>query len=156
MNYPEYESKKRRNFGFSVGFIGGLIMVFVSLAVFFMNGADTNGDIFVWFIQLFVYFLVGRIAASKQADGQEDSYEPTKGVAGAGVGAALVTATIMWVFIILRGIIRDAMGMYITIEPISFCGWIIIDILLALGIGRLAGRSIEKQHDLDSYDTNNF
>jgi hypothetical protein len=147
---------KRSNSGFIVGFIGGIIMIFVSLAIFFMNGADTDGDILVWFIQVVVYLFLARIAAGRQADQQARSYEPTRGVQGAGVGAPLTTSIMMWIFIILRGIVRDAMGITITIEPISFCGWIILDVILALGIGGLAARSIIKQHESNPYDTSNF
>ncbi|MBK6647475.1 MAG: hypothetical protein IPG44_17305 [Anaerolineales bacterium] len=131
-------------------------MIFVSLAIFFMNGADTDGDLLVWFIQLAVYFFLSRIAASRQVEQQSRSYEPTRGVQGAAVGAPIITSIMMWVFIILRGIVRDAMGMTIFIEPFSFCGWIILDVVLALGIGGWAGLAIIKQHEGDPYDSSNF
>lgn len=156
MNYPEPEPRKRANPGFTVGFIGGLVMIFVSLAVFFMNGAETDGDLLVWFIQLVVYFFLGRAAASQQAERQRHTYEPAHGVVGAGVGAPLVTSIMMWIFIILRGIVRDALGMFIAIEPVTFCGWIILDVVLALGIGGLMGRSVEKQYRANPYDKSNF
>jgi hypothetical protein len=154
MNYPELEPRKRANPGFTVGFIGGLVMIFVSLAVFFMNGAETNGDLLVWFLQLAVYFFLGRIAAGQQAESQRHTYEPVRGIAGAGIGAALVASIMMWIFIILRGLVRDAMGLFIAIEPVTFCGWIILDISLALGIGGFAGRSVESQYRSNPYDTN--
>jgi hypothetical protein len=156
MSRNDLELPKRSNPGFQVGFIGGMIMIFVSLAIFFMNGADTDGDLLVWFIQVVVYLFLARFAASRQADQQSRSYEPLRGVQGAGVGAPLVTSIMMWIFIILRGVIRDALGMTITVEPISLCGWIILDVVLALGIGGLAARSIIKQYEVDPYDTSNF
>jgi hypothetical protein len=156
MNYNEIEPKKRINAGFRVGLIGGFVMILTSLAVFFMNGADTDGDLLVWFIQLVVYVFLGRLAAQSQAETQLHTYEPTRGVQGAGVGASLTTSIIMWIFIIFRGIVRDAMGMFITIEPVSFCGWIVLDVLLALGIGSWAGHSVVRQHQSGPYDTNNF
>jgi hypothetical protein len=156
MNYTELDPKPRVNAGFPVGLIGGLVMIFTSLVVFFMNGADTDGDLLVWFIQLVIYIILGRTAASRQAESQRHTFEPTKGIAGAGVGAPLTTSVMMWVFIIARGIIRDAMGMFIAFEPFSFCGWIIIDVLLALGIGNITGRSVLKQYNPNPYDTSNF
>lgn len=160
MSSYDLEHQRRSNIfrhpGFQVGFIGGLLMIFVSLAVFFMNGADTDGDVLVWIIQLVVYLFLARIAANRQADIQTRSYEPARGVQGAAVGAPLTTSIVMWVFIILRGIVRDAMGMMIVIEPFSFCGWIVLDVLIALGIGGLAGRSIIRQRAADPYDSNNY
>lgn len=156
MSYNDLEPQKRSNPGFQVGLVGGVIMIFASLAVFFMNGADTDGDLLVWFIQLAVYFFLARIAASRQADMQTSSYEPMRGVEGAGVGAPLTASVMMWIFIILRGIVRDAMGMTITIEPVSFCGWIILDVVLALAVGGLTGRAIVKQSQSDPYNTSNF
>jgi hypothetical protein len=152
----ETEPKRRMNAGFPIGLVAGLIMILISLAVFFMNGADTNGDLLVWFIQLVVYIFAGRMAASRQADAVRHTYEPTRGVQGAGVGAPLIASILMWIFIILRGIVRDAMGMTIMIEPVTFCGWIILDVLLALGIGGGTGRAVLKQFQPNPYDTSNF
>ena len=152
MNMDDFEPRKRSNPGFQVGLVGGIIMIFVSLAVFFMNGADTDGDLLVWFIQLVVYFFLARTAASRQAELQSRSYEPTRGVVGAGVGAPLTTSVMMWVFIIIRGVVRDALGMTIWIEPFGFCGWIIVDVVLVLGIGALMGNSIVNQNKPDPWD----
>jgi uncharacterized membrane protein len=157
MSYYDLEPRKRSNIfrhtGFRVGFIGGILMILVSLAVFFMNGADTGGDLLVWIIQLLVYVLLARIAANRQADLQSQTYEPVRGVVGAAVGAPLTASVMMWIFIIVRGIVRDAAGMTIIIEPIMFCGWIIFDVLLALGIGGMIGRSVMRQRQPSPYDS---
>jgi hypothetical protein len=155
-DFDDSYSKRRHNPGFTIGFIGGLVMIVISLAVFFMNGADTDGDVLVWLIQLVVYFFLGRIAASQMAEMQQDSFEPTRGIVGAGVGAPLVAGIMMWIYIILRGVVRDAMGMYIVIEPVSFCGWVIIDVLLALGIGGIAGKTVQDRYGANPYDSGNF
>jgi hypothetical protein len=156
MNDFDSYSKRRTNPGFVVGFAGGLVMIVISLTVFFMNGADTDGDVLVWLIHLVVYSFLGRIAASQMAEMQQDSFEPTRGIVGAGIGAPLVASVMMWIYIILRGIVRDAMGIYIVIEPVSFCGWVIIDILLALGIGGLAGKTVQNRYGADPYNSGNF
>lgn len=148
--------KKQLNAGFATGLVGGLIMILVSLAVFFMLGADTVGDGFVWLIQLAVYFFVGRAAAGRQAEAQRHTYEPGRGVVGAGVGAPLTVSGMMWLFIIMRGLVRDAMGMTILMEPFTFCGWIIVDALLAIGIGSWSGRAVFNQEQASTYDSNNF
>jgi hypothetical protein len=148
--------KKQLNAGFAIGLVGGLIMILVSLAVFFMRGAETDWDAFVWMLQLAVYFFVGRAAASRQAEAQRQTYEPGRGVVGAGVGAPLTVSGMMWLFIIIRGIVRDAMGMTIQMEPVTFCGWIILDVLLAIGIGSWTGRSVFNQEQANPYDPNNF
>jgi len=144
------------NAGFTVGLAAGALMVLISLAVFFMRGGETDWDLLVWIIQLAVYYLAGRAAARRQAEAQRHTYEPGRGVVGAGVGASLTISGMMWLFIIIRGLVRDAMGMIIIMEPITFCGWIIFDVLLALGIGGLAGRAVFKQEQASPYDSNNF
>jgi len=156
MNYPELEPRKRPNPGFTVGLTGGLVMIAISLAVFFMNGAETNGDLLVWVLQLVAYFFLGRIAAQQQAEIQQHTYEPTRGIVGAGIGAPLVTSILMWIFLIIRDVVRDALGNIVLLEPITFCGRIIVDVLLAMGIGGFAGRSVEKQYHTNPYDTSNF
>lgn len=156
MNSNDLMPLKSKNAGFQVGLVGGIVMIFTSLAVFFMNGADTDGDTLVWFVQLIAYGFLARTAASRQAEMQARTYEPTRGVQGAGVGAALTTSAMMWIFIIVRGVVRDAMGMTIMIDPLGFCGWIVLDFVLALAIGGLIGGAIVKQVKSDPYDTNNF
>ncbi|MBI5823892.1 MAG: hypothetical protein HZB18_07695 [Chloroflexi bacterium] len=156
MNSNDLIPTKSKNAGFQVGLIGGVIMIFTSLAVFFMNGADTDGDTLIWLIQLVAYIFLARTAASRQAEAQSRTYEPARGVQGAGVGAALTTSLMMWIFIIVRGVVRDAMGMTITIDPVSFCGWIVLDVVLALVIGGLMGGAVAKQVKGDPYDTNGY
>jgi hypothetical protein len=41
-------------------------------------------------------------------------------------------------------------------EPVTFCGWIILDVLLAIGIGSWTGRSVFNQEQANPYDPNNF
>jgi len=134
-------------FGLKVGLVGGLLIMAANLLVFFINGADPRGDGVVWILQVISYFFLGRLAASRQAEAQLYTYEPTRGIVGAGVGAPLVTSFLVWLYIIVRGLIQDAMGILVLVEPFSLCGWIFVDVLLALGIGNWMGRSVEKHHN---------
>ena len=143
-------NKRSPNPGFKVGLIGGMIMALINLVVFFVNGADTRGDFLVWIVQVLSYFLLGRMAANRQADLQRYTYEPTRGIVGAGVGAALTTSVLFWLYIILRGLVRDAFGVFIVMYPIQFAGWIMVDVTLALMIGAFAGRSVLRHNAIDN------
>lgn len=144
--YDPYEQRKRVNAGFRVGFVAGLIMVGIHLALLFFNGGTNEGDLLAWIISWFVYFMAARVAAERHYREQRDSTEPLRGVQGAGVGAALVTSVIVWIYIILRGVFRDAVGVQILVEPIGLYCMIVIDVLIALGLGALGGKRIERKH----------
>lgn len=160
MNIYEPESQNRSNIfrhtGFQVGLVGGTIMTFVSLAIFFINGTETDGDLLVWLIQLVVYVFLARTAANRQSEMQTRNYEPTRGVQGAAVGAPLTTSLMMWLFIVARWLVLDGMGATVDIQPFNLCGWVILDVVIALAIGAVAGRAVVKQHEGNPYDTSNF
>lgn len=142
----DFEPPKPRNMGFQVGLWGILLIACINLFVFFLNGADSHGDFLVWLLQLVMYYFLGRLAAKRQIELQRHTYEPSRGVIGAGIGAALVTSLGMWIYLILRDVMRSAFGVPIFFWPPLFCGWLMIDVLLALGIGRLAALSIYKEY----------
>lgn len=141
----ESEPRRPMNAGFKVGLTGVLLMACINLLVFLLNG-DSRGDFWVWLFQLVVYYVLGRLASARQAELQRHTYEPGRGVSGAGIGAALITSIGMWIYIILRDVIRSALGAVVFFWPLLFCGWVIIDVLLALGIGSLAAYPIAREH----------
>lgn len=141
----EFEPRRPMNAGFQVGLMGVLLMAFINLLVFFLNG-DSRGDFLVWLFQLVVYYVLGRLASARQAELQRHTYEPGRGVSGAGIGAALVTSIGMWIYLILRDVFRSALDAVVFLWPLLFCGWVITDVLLALGIGSLAAHSISREH----------
>ncbi len=139
---PPVPKPVRSNAGFEVGFVGGIILALMNLTVFLINGGDTIGDGVVWFLQVGMYFFLGQIAAHRQLARNLHTYEPLRGVEGAAVGAPLVTSLVMWLYIIIRGVVRDALGIFIFVEPFSLCAWIFIDVLLAIGLGSAAGHRV--------------
>jgi len=132
------------NPGFRFGLFGALLMILVNLLLLLIFSGDTIGDLVSWFIQLFIYFLFARTAAESQYRKNADrgDFEHLRGVQAAGIGSALVTSILMWIYIIIRGIVRDAFGIFIIAEPISLFCLVIIDILIAMGIGAWGGNTI--------------
>jgi hypothetical protein len=132
--------------GFRVGILGGLVMVVVHLFLLVIFDGTTQGDTFAWTFQIFLYFILGRSAAKQEYRKQASQTGDSQSVKSAGLGAALVTSVIIWFYIIVRGIVRDALGVFIVSNPFGLFCMIIIDVLIALGLGSLAGRSIAKKH----------
>lgn len=138
--------------GFQVGLIGGILLMAINLLLFLLNRGDTLADGLVWIFQVIAYFFLARAAAHRQAELRMRTYEPTRGITGAAVGAALTTSIFMWLYIIVRALVRDALGMFIIVEPLSLCFWIFIDVVIALVIGNAVGRSVEKHYGATPYD----
>jgi hypothetical protein len=136
------------NPGFRFGFFGALLMIVVNLLLLLIFGGDTRGDLLSWIIQLFIYFLFARTAAESQYSKNTDrgDFEHLRGVQAAGIGSALVTSILMWIYIIIRGVMRDAFGMFIIVEPFSLFCLVIVDVLIALGIGAWAGNTIVSKY----------
>jgi len=118
----------------------------IHLILLLVFQGTNQGDFLAWGIQLFIYFFIGRAAAQKHYDDQIDQLEALSGVQGAGTGAALVTSILVWVFIILRGIVRDAVGFMVLVDPIGLFCIVVIDVLIALGLGSWAGKAIVRKY----------
>lgn len=157
MNYYGFDPvdplhpRQRVHTGFRLGAVGGLLMWGVYLVLLLIFQGGNQGDFLAWIIQLFVYFLIGRAAAQKHYDAQMDEIDALRGVQGAGTGAALVTSILVWVFIILRGIVRDAIGFMVLVEPVGLFCLVMIDVLIALGLGSWAGKTVVRKYQI-SFD----
>lgn len=136
--------------GFRYGLIGAVIAIFINLALFWMFAGDETGDRIAWALQIFVYVFISRAAAENQYNKniRQGGMEHLRGVQAAGLGAGLVASILVWVYLIIRGIIRDEF----FVEPISSCFFIFIDILIAMGIGAWGGRSVSKKYRVDQYE----
>ena len=135
------------NAGFRVGLIGAVIMIVVHLFLLLINQGETKGDLLAWLLQLVVYFFASQSAAQQQYNALERSYEPLRGVQAAGVGAALTISFLVWVYIILRGVFRDAFGITIMVNPVGLYCMVVLDVLLALGLGSLGGHLVVKKYE---------
>ena len=138
-----------RHSGFRYGLTGGVIMVVFHIVLLAIFQGTNQGDIIAWFTAWFVYFMVGRMAAQAHYQSQQENLEPLSGVKSAGSGAGLVTGIIIWIFIILRGVFRDALGMFIFVEPISLFCVITIDVIIAMAIGGWAGGLVERKYKIE-------
>lgn len=145
---PEWQIQKTPsvNEGFKVGIVGGIGFSILNLLLFFMSGGNTGFDFPVWLLQVISYFFLGTLAARRQLEKQIHTYEALRGVKGAGVGAPLVTSLVVWLYIIVRGVVRDAIGIFIAVEPFSLCAVIFIDVFLALFLGQIAGERIDREY----------
>ena len=157
-SFDPYKPKRKMNSGILVGLIAAVIMMGVHL--FFMlilsgqnsNGWIHTGDWIANIIQLFVYFFASHSAAERQYHNQErDATDALRGVRAAGIGAAITTSLLVWVFIIVREIIYDATGVTVTPDPFGLCAWIVVDVLLAIGLGAWAGGMVEKKYRPQGY-----
>lgn len=137
-----------RHAGFRIGAVGGSMMWGVHLILLLIFQGTNQGDILAWIIQLFVYFVLGRTAAQKHYDAQSNEVDAIHGVQSAGTGAALITSLLVWLFIILRGFVRDAFGFMVLVDPIGLFCAIVIDVLIALGIGSWAGKTVVKKYQV--------
>lgn len=146
---PSGLPRERRpaNRGFGVGLVAAGVMVAVHLTLLLINAGSNRGDVLAWLLQLVVYFLAGRAAAGQQHQAQQANVDHVRGVRAAGVGAALVTSVLVWVYIIVRGLLRDALGLTVMIEPVSLFAYIVLDVLLALAIGAWGGHTVARKYD---------
>ena len=137
-----------RHAGFRIGAVGGSVMWGVHLILLLIFQGTNQGDLLAWIIELFIYFFAGRAAAQRHYDAQRDEVDALRGVQGAGTGAALITSLLTWVFIIVRGIVRDASGFMVLVEPFGLFCMIIVDVLIALGLGSWAGKMVAKKYQI--------
>ena len=136
-------TQPRRNAGFRVGVVGGLVMGIVHLVLLVLFGGTSRGDFLAWVIQWFVYYFAGRSAASQQLRAQRyEVHAPLRGVQSAGTGAALVTSLLVWLFILARGLIWDAYGITVLVEPVSLFFLVVIDVSLAMGLGTWGAKTV--------------
>ncbi|GAB4539574.1 MAG: hypothetical protein Fur002_04960 [Anaerolineales bacterium] len=147
-----YARKKSIHPGFQYGFIGALISISVNLILLLINSGDQRGDSLAWFIQLIVYVFVSRSAAEAQyqSNQRRGDFEHLRGVKAAGLGAGLTTSILTWIYIIIRGIVRDSMGIFVLMEPFSFACLIVVDVILAMALGAWGGSAVAKKYDVDS------
>lgn len=151
MSFEDPVSKEKGfiNPGFSVGLIGGVIAVIGHLIVLFMlNGATAGAMVMLLVVQPLIYYFAGQSAAEKmyQHNVNLQALDLTEHLRGSGTGAAFVICIIVWAYLLLQAIIVDALGMQVIVEPITLFIAIVVEALVALGLGSLAGRNVEKKY----------
>lgn len=142
---------KQGNAGFRYGLAGAAISIAVNLVLLLLNEGQFRGDFLSWLAQLGVYFFISRSAAEAQyqANQRSGDFEYLRGVQGAGLGAALITSILTWVYIFIRNIILDSFGAFIFVEPFSLFCVVSFDVALAMAIGSAGGRAASKRHSPD-------
>ncbi len=146
-DYYDFEKgKKNIHAGFRYGFTGGIFMVVVHHILLLIFQGGNRGDWIAFLLGWVVYFFLGQSAAEAQYEQQKESLDATRGIQAAGVGAALVTSIIVWIYMIIRGIVRDAFGVFILAEPISLFCAITVEVLIAMAIGSWSGGMVDKKY----------
>lgn len=134
----EFEPERKRNAAFRVGVIAGVVMIVVHLTLWVALRDMGSADFVAWIIEWFVMLFAARSAAQQQHATQRESLEPLQGVQGAGIGAALITAVIVWLFIIVR-------DLFFATEFFSVALGILripLDVIIALALGALGASSV--------------
>lgn len=134
------------NSGIPVGLTSSVILVLIHAVVDFLNNGISQGDVFMWLFQIAVYFVSSLIASNSQYRAQIDSNEPLQGVANAGRGATMIACAVMWIYIVVRSVVLDDPGMFVGAGLLPFCGFVLLDFIVAVAFGSWGGRIIEKQH----------
>jgi hypothetical protein len=147
MNEYSFEPQKKKiHAGILMGVVGAVTMAGIHLFFLLIFREVVVGDWVALAIQLLVYFFISQAAAQRHYDSQERSPEALRGVRGAGVGAAITTSLLTWVFIVLRDIILDALGQDLSLEILlTFC-IVVVDVLLAIAIGSWGGTIVERKY----------
>lgn len=147
MNDYSFEPARRKvHAGILMGLIGAAAMVVIHLFFLLIFQDMAVGDWVALVLQWILYFFLSQAAAQRHYDSQERSPEAMRGVRGAGVGAAITTSLLTWLFIVVRDIVLDAMGQTISLVVIlTFC-MVVVDVLLAISIGSWGGSIVEKKY----------
>jgi len=137
--------------GFRFGFIGALVAISVNLFFLLIYSGDTRGDWISWIIQFVVYIFISRASAEAQyrENQMRGDLEHLRGVKAAGLGAGLITSILVWLYIIIRGVVRDAYGVFIAMDPFSFACLMMVDVSVAMAMGSWGGSAVAGKYSED-------
>ena len=144
--YKMDNNKLSGNFGISVGLTFAVILLLIHAVVDWLNGGVSQGDVILWLLQIAVYFVASLIAANSQYQVQIDFNEPLLGVANAGRGAAMISCAVMWSYIVVRSLVLDDPGMFAGGGLLPFCGFVLLDFVVAVAFGSWGGNIIENRY----------
>jgi hypothetical protein len=139
-------NRKITHFGFSYGFIGGVVLIIIHIIFLLLFQGSFAGYLIAVLIGWLIYYIVAVAAAQRQANIYKFEVGPANSTKSVGVGAALITSLMAWIFTFIRNLILDAQGNLVMVEPCTLCFAIVADIAIALAIGAFAGNSIENQN----------
>ncbi len=136
-----------KNYGISMGLTFSVIVLLIHAIVDWLNGGDSRGDSILWILQSILYFVAALVAASSQFNAQSHLDVPLFGVVEAGRGAPMIMSVVMWGYIIVRSLILDDAGMFGGSGVFPFCGFILLDFIVAFSFGHWGGTIIKKRHE---------
>lgn len=119
-----------------IGIVAGVSLILLHIMAWLITQDVGTGDALGWLVSWLVLFMAARAAATRQREAQQSAIEPLQGTQAAGVGAALITIFILWLFIIIRNLSGSG-------DPFTNVWGILrlpVDLFLALGLGAWGGR----------------
>ncbi len=140
---PSGYDRRRRNAGFRLGLVGGLVVAGANAVLGLALQNWDTADLTAWLLGWVVVFIVARQAAEQQYRAQRAELAPGRHVRGAAVGAALITVLLLWLFVFGRDVVRDEPGLFTVFS----CARVPFDVALALGIGHLAAAGFGRRHE---------
>jgi len=136
-----------KSYGLPVGLTFSVIILLIHAVVDWLNSGNSQGDSVLWILQALLYFVAALIAASSQFNSQKHMDETLSGVIEAGRGAPMIMSGVMWGYIIVRSLILDDAGMFGGSGVFPFCGFILLDFVVAFSFGNWGGTIIRKRHE---------
>lgn len=151
---PSPSPTRRTNVSLGPGIIGGLLVAGAQLLLTWIQKSEgvaipeLTGGICSFLFKWVAYFVVGYVAALRQYENQRDTYEPTRGMRGAAIGAAFIVFAISWIVVIIRAFISDIYGA-VLVGSICLYLAIMLDGLAASALGAGAAATAMRAHVLD-------
>ena len=137
-----------KNTGIQTGIAFSAFLLLIHAIVDWLNSGYSQADGVLWFFQVFIYFIASLTAANAQFRASQDSDKEVEhmGIVEAGRGAAMITCLAMWAYIVVRSVVLDDAGMFGGSGILPFCGFILLDFIVAIALGNWGGRIIINQH----------
>lgn len=130
--------------GLKVGVGAGILFGAVQI---YMAHATAGVHYWLYPLQWFGYLVAARIAAEMKYRAQQDDLDALVGVRLAGTGAAMVSSLLVWVMLMTYWLGVDLMPRNsVLFNPVLFFGLVVVDVLLAIGVGTYGGTMIEFKH----------
>lgn len=138
--------------GFWSGMAAGLVLILLHTVLFILFSGRSISDSIGWVIQIAAYFIAASSAAESAYQGYLIRGAGSSQIEGAAVGAALVASLVVWGYRLVRAVVIDSLNMIVVVDPIGVCGLIILDVILAAGIGKLIGDKVKRKHSGSEFE----
>lgn len=149
--YDEEDRAKGDAIPFRVGLVAAVVVIASSYFLMLILQHRTMADVITWLIEWMVLYFAARTAAQQRYGAQVDMVDPLQNLRGAGVGAALVTAILVGLFLTVRNLLDGgASSILLDLARIT------VDSFIALGLGAWGAQSVIKRNKTSETEFYNF